>query len=108
MSDVAVQDAVFFDRYLAGLASAADIDDCVEAWHEAPDSETRSLAAFLGMSDDEYAVYLMDPNSLAILRDRRLNGGSLPDAVANYVRRMRGRSNGTSKEALSAWLRHRA
>jgi hypothetical protein len=56
----------FLDLVLAGEARQDDIDDFVEQWHDGDAS--CSLAEFLGMSDDEYALWVG-------LRHRRPAGG---------------------------------
>lgn len=52
----------FVSACLAGSASGADIDDWVDAWH---DSESeRTLAQFLGLTDEEYSRWVADPRTL--------------------------------------------
>jgi hypothetical protein len=36
--------------------TADQANNYVDAWHESGDEETRSLAEYLGMSDDEYDI----------------------------------------------------
>jgi SNF2 family DNA or RNA helicase len=52
----------FLDRYLAGKARREEIDDYVDAWHENP--EQMELHEFLGMSQQEYAWWLRNPDAL--------------------------------------------
>jgi superfamily II DNA or RNA helicase len=61
-------------RYLAGEARDDEIDDYVDAWHARP--EGRELHEFLGMSKDEYALWLRNPDALReIGRVRRESEG---------------------------------
>ena len=55
----------FLDLVLAGDARQDDIDDFVDQWHDGDLS--CSLAAFLGMSDDEYALWVEKPSSLHLI-----------------------------------------
>jgi hypothetical protein len=48
----------FMDALAAGDATAADLGDWIERWHEAPlgsDASVVSLHEFLGMTWEEYA-----------------------------------------------------
>jgi hypothetical protein len=46
----------FMERYLAGEARDDEIDDYVDAWHTTPGGQ--ELHEFLGMSKDEYGLWL--------------------------------------------------
>jgi hypothetical protein len=62
----------FLDLVLAGEAHQGDIDDFVDQW---PDSDTScSLAEFLGMSDDEYALWVAKPSSLSLILQAHAEG----------------------------------
>ena len=64
MSD---ETAAFLDLVASGEAK---IDDFVDRWHDVETKE--SLASFLGMTDEEYATWLAEPDQLAaIARARR-------------------------------------
>jgi hypothetical protein len=52
--------AAFFDLYERGDVPKDAIDDFVGAWHGAGDAESRPLSAFLGMTADEYVVWVME------------------------------------------------
>ena len=53
----------------SGLASEDDVDDFVGAWHRHP--EGIELQDYLGMTRDEYAIWLCDPDSPPIILERR-------------------------------------
>lgn len=57
------------ERYLRGEAEPSDFDDAVEEWHSGPSPV--SLAEFLGMSDAEYAEWVVDPSALPAIAARR-------------------------------------
>jgi hypothetical protein len=59
----------FMDKFIAGQASADDIDEHIEGWHRG--SSRQSLSQHLGLSDLEYWRWVRDPDALpAIVRDR--------------------------------------
>jgi hypothetical protein len=60
----------FFKQYLNGQALPEDIDDYVDRWHSNPGSQ--QIYEFLGMSEDEYSLWLRDLDMLPhIARARR-------------------------------------
>ncbi len=70
MSSKHQAEATFLDRYLNGEAPAEDIDDYVDRWHS--ESGRQQIYDFLGLSRDEYALRLSDPDALPhIPRARR-------------------------------------
>jgi hypothetical protein len=63
-------DATFIDLLLSGDALQDDVDDFVDAWHEAePDSSaaTLELSEFLGMNEDEYGLWVEQPTSVQFI-----------------------------------------
>jgi hypothetical protein len=69
----------FIDRVLAGEADVSEVDDFVDRWHEGEGSE--SLAAFLGMSEDEYALWAQKPQTLSLIVQARMEGMRLEKAA---------------------------
>ena len=60
----------FLEQYLNGKALPEDIDDYVDQWHSDPGNQ--QIYEFLGMSEDEYSLWLRDPDMLLhIARARR-------------------------------------
>jgi hypothetical protein len=107
MSEVEHEAPTFFSLYGEGRITADQIDDYIEAWHNSGDEEQRSLAEYLGMSDEEYSVWLMShgalPSILAARRDRR----ALTEVIAEYFADLQSRqpSDRPAIHALSHWLR---
>lgn len=61
----------FIDLCLSGRALPGDIDEYIAAWHESNGGD--SLAEFLGMTDDEYKLWIADESALGtILYSRRM------------------------------------
>jgi hypothetical protein len=60
----------FIDLYVGGEVLPEEIDDYVDQWHDNPGR--RQLHDFLGMTEDEYSLWLRDPDVLPhIARARR-------------------------------------
>ncbi len=57
--------ANFMDLYLRGRASAGYINDSIDAWHNG--SGRQSIYAHLGMTEDEYSLWLRDPGVLPLI-----------------------------------------
>jgi hypothetical protein len=59
----------FFDLYLAGRASADDINESIDAWHAG--SVSQHIYQFLGMTKEEYSRWLSDPEILPEIASAR-------------------------------------
>src|SRR6266568_4673137 len=60
----------YMDLLLKGEVLQEDIDDFVAYWHEAPDNSAtarQSLEDFLGMTWDEYRLWVEHPESLRFI-----------------------------------------
>lgn len=53
----------FRERFLAGLCGMDALEDEVKKWHTVPEDEV-SLAAFLGLSNEEYSLMVQNPPAL--------------------------------------------
>jgi hypothetical protein len=67
----------FVDLCLDGRAMLTEIDDYVDCWHEDPQGQ--SLAASLGMTESEYAVWVEKPIALRHILFARKNHTRLED-----------------------------
>lgn len=70
----------FVESWLAGDAGVEAIEDWVKAWHEGEGGD--SLPAFLGFTDDEYALWVERPRSLPVLLTARRRGERVFDLEA--------------------------
>ena len=59
----------FVNLCLSGEAFAHEIDDFVDAWHDGNDP--RTLSDFLGMTDEEYAIWVERPETLREILNAR-------------------------------------
>src|SRR5277367_3206374 len=102
MSNVHSEAPTFFDLYRRGDIPAERIGDFVADWHASDHAEQRSLAAFLGLTDEEYDIWLMDPDTLPQILSARRTGRNLKQVVADYVAGMRSAARPQDRSALYA------
>jgi hypothetical protein len=110
VSDVRSRTASFFDLYGQGQVSADEIHTFVDTWHASGDAEDSPLSEFLGMTQDEYAVWVMDARSLPLILGARRTNEPLNDAVARYLTQMRTTANALDSSpisSLSHWVSRR-
>lgn len=84
-----------------------EIDDFVDAWHEgAGDS---SLAEFLGMTSDEYALWATSPALLSHIVTARMGKRLLSEVVNDNFDelRMAARADPGAERKLKLWLSRR-
>jgi hypothetical protein len=102
VSDIAHETSTFFALYSEGRATAEQVDDFVDAWHESGDEETRPLSEYLGMTEEEYGVWVITPRALpAILAARRAKR-PLRDFVAPLFERLRSAGDPNDRPVLHA------
>ena len=65
----------YIDAVLDGSALFTDIDDYIDRWHEHPGAE--SLHEYLGLTWDEYALWVEEPRSLRLIIAAKERGSSL-------------------------------
>lgn len=66
------KEPTFVESVLAGDALDTDIDDFVDKWQQSESDQ--SLAAFLGFSDSEYALWVEQPTSLRMILYTKRHG----------------------------------
>jgi len=71
----------FIEKVLAGKATAESIDNFIDQWHEGNGSET--LPDYLGMTEDEYALWVETPEALDLIIQARTAGMRLQKASAD-------------------------
>ncbi|HEY1932315.1 MAG TPA: hypothetical protein VGG99_09910 [Acetobacteraceae bacterium] len=111
MSSVRSLAPTFLDLYSRGEVAADRISDFIGEWHESDDTEERSLAAYLGLTDEEYDVWLMDTDTLPVLLSARRTGRHLHDVVADYLADLQRKARPEDRSsiyALGHWLRGQA
>jgi hypothetical protein len=110
MSDVRPKSLSFLDLYSGGKVTAEHIDDFIDAWHESDDSEQRPLSEFLGMTVDEYSVWLASHKVLPLLVAARRDGRSVAAVVQQHLDDLQhaaAPADETAIYVLSHWLEKR-
>jgi hypothetical protein len=100
----------FFDLYCRGAVEADSVHDHIDGWHDRYKDQTDypPLHEYLGMTRDEYEVWLYDPFSLPRIRQSRQTGESLADIMARRYDQLRAanrREDGTIIFSLGNWLK---
>lgn len=95
----------FVELVLEGDVLDTEIDDFVEQWHQG--KSTQSLAEFLGFTDDEYALWVEQPEALRSILFCRKHSIQLSEASEwQEAHRLAARSQGAGDaEALLRWLK---
>jgi hypothetical protein len=75
----------FVESVLSGDAGINEIDDYIEAWHSLPDDSSEAgqeLHEFLGMTWDEYRLWVERPESIRFTLAARKAGRSVGEVLA--------------------------
>ena len=74
----------FMDLAIDGRVMADEIDEFVEAWHGSDSQD--EVFDFLGMTFEEYSLWVMDPSLINIVIASRIKRINVVDAVNDNVR----------------------
>ena len=70
----------YIEQVLDGTATAEDIDDFVDSWHDG--SDDRQIHDYLGLTWEEYSNWVIAPDSLNhIIAIRRLTKAAMIDVT---------------------------
>ncbi len=101
--------AQFIDLALDGRVVPDEIDDFVAAWHEGDSRE--ELYEFLGMTFEEYSLWVRSANALTLILSARHRKQPLIDAVNdNYLtthENARSVDRAVIESQLRSWLAQR-
>jgi hypothetical protein len=99
-------DSSFMSLAISGQVLSDEIEDFVEAWHESDSNE--EIHEFLGMTFEEYSLWVADADSINIILAARHSHIPLKEAVNDNLRsqqRIAARSDEAGKLAiLSRWI----
>jgi hypothetical protein len=86
----------FIELCIRGEALLEDIDDFVDEWHES--SVEEPLHKFLGMTKDEYSLWVADPDVLPSIVVAHREHRNVSDVIDDFqALPMAARSNGPVK-----------
>jgi hypothetical protein len=94
--------STFMTLYEQGQTTADALDEFVHAWHDTGPEEERSLAEYLGMTDEEYAVITMAHHSLPIIVAARTQHKPLKDLLVPYLAELRAANNPRDRSTIHA------
>lgn len=60
----------FFEKFLRGELQRDDIFKYIEDWHKA--SHNKSVLDYLGVTKEQYHLFLMEPDKVENLRKKKL------------------------------------
>ncbi len=93
----------FIQKCLSGDALLDEIDDYIDEWHDS-DSDV-PLHTFLGMSWEEYAVWMKSPDNLTYIVSAHKQNISYKEAIAQAAT-MAARSTSVGKMSeIKNWLK---
>ena len=71
----------FITACIQGKTYLQKIDDYIDAWHEGKAGEKQELNEFLGMSVEEYALWIERPEVLPFIVIAHRSGKSVQEAI---------------------------
>ena len=93
----------FIESVLAGLSLETDIENFVEEWHNSDSSQ--DLHDYLGMTSDEYALWVEQPLSINYILNSRRFKKPLKFQINDSIHLIAARSLAIrDKELLKDWL----
>ncbi|MGW5781126.1 hypothetical protein [Streptomyces sp. NPDC003863] len=99
--------ATFVDDALAGVAGIDEIDSYIDAWHDADDTDLE-LHEFLGMTWDEYRLWVEKPTTLRYILSAHRHGNTVSEELiktkSNLALAARADSADEAESVLT-WLR---
>jgi hypothetical protein len=96
----------FIDDCLNGNALLSDIDSVVDQWHKGKIKSDISLREALGMTKEEYVLWMKDPENINFIIHARQRGIPVEAAIDEFFS-LPMAARGSSKEEISAivkWL----
>lgn len=102
------QEKSFFDLYADGYVMEDEVDDYIDLWH---DSKLKiSLNDFLGLSEDEYSIFLVDASALPYILQSRVTKRPLQAIMASRLEELTvaaRSSDKTARHAIKLWIDER-
>lgn len=104
--------STYMDQLLQGEVLLEDIDDFVDAWHDAPDDSeiaSQTLDQFLGMTEEEYRLWVERPESLRFIAAAHKMHKPVATVLSSrnrYGLAARAREQGEAQELLQWLIEH--
>lgn len=96
----------FIDKCISGDAFLDEVDDYIDNWHDNNTSADLELHEYLGMTWQEYSLWITNHNILAVIVDARRSGFNLEEIPAQDIQALAARAS-SEKEAqqVMSWLK---
>lgn len=94
----------FIEDCLSGNALLSDIVSVVERWHQGEINGDISLREALGMTREEYVLWMKDPENINFIIHARQRGIPVEQAIEEFFS-LPMAARGSSKEEISAIVR---
>lgn len=98
----------FIDDCLNGDALLSDIDTVVDQWHKGKTTGDISLREALGMTKEEYVLWMRDPENVNFIIHARQRGIPVEEAIEEFFS-LPMAARGSSKEEINSivkWLKN--
>lgn len=98
----------FINDCLNGDALLSDIDSIVDDWHDGKAPSGISLREFLGMTEEEYVLWMKDPENINFIIHARQRGMPVEAAIDEFFS-LPMAARGSSKDEIHSivkWLKH--
>ena len=96
----------FIDVCISGDAFLDEVDDYVDAWHDDNTLEAVELYEYLGMTWQEYSLWITNPNILGSIVNARRKGLSLESAPAQEIHALAARASSKEEaQRVMSWLK---
>ncbi|MFT5707958.1 MAG: hypothetical protein ACI9ES_002260 [Oceanospirillaceae bacterium] len=95
----------FVSLCVEGHALCDDIDDFIDEWHDSDSND--EIFEFLGMSEEEYKLWLHEPDIIYYVITARIKGCLIKDVLTDFEdHRMAARADSPDKaKFLMKWLK---
>lgn len=99
-------DMDFITACVKGRCHLRKIDDYVDAWHEGKAGQDEALHEFLGMSEEEYALWVERPEVLPFIVIARRSGQTVQEIIleAEHQPMAARAANAAEARQLHDWL----
>lgn len=95
----------FIEKCISGDAFLDEIDDYIDVWHDDNTLEDIELYEYLGMTWQEYSLWVINPNILGLIVDTRRRGQTLENAPTQEIQALAARASSKEEaQRVMNWL----
>ena len=95
----------FIEKCLSGDAFLDEIDDYIDAWHEGDSVPDRELHDYLGMTWEEYSLWMTKPSILGAIVSAKRKKIDVMDELNQKLHALAARANSQEEaQKMMNWL----